>query len=227
MFGKEFFDGDKDEYGVYKSYRFEDWYPKYKLLANSIKVNFNPTKVLDVGCAKGFLVKAFEDSGIEAWGVDISEYAISKAPMDIRPKLYKIDLNKDVLPFKDEYFDFVTFIDTIEYLNNYKHAINEVKRVLRVGGGLYLKIIYKKHPRDKIRINVHDKIFWIKEFQSNGFKFVPGKLDEFEYNSKNTIKFKLGKFLYQKGGYVGKQFISLYRKFFSTKGSLFFVKEAK
>jgi len=138
MFKEDFFDAGKEEPGIYKTYQFENMYPVFKDLATSIKRQFNPTKVLDVGCAKGFLVKAFEDVGINAWGVDISEYAISKAPEDIRSKLYRVDLNRDILPFEDEYFDFVTFLGTIEYLNNHKHAINEIKRVLRDGGGSLL-----------------------------------------------------------------------------------------
>lgn len=135
MFEEDYFDGGKEELGVFKAYQFENVYPGSKVLAASIKSQFNPTKVLDVGCAKGFLVKAFEDVGINAWGVDVSEYAISNAPVDIRSKLYRVDLNRDILPFKDEYFDFVTFLGTIEYLDNYKHIINEIKRVLRDGGG--------------------------------------------------------------------------------------------
>ena len=34
------------------------------------------SRVLDVGCAKGFLVKDFLDLGIDAYGLDISEYAL-------------------------------------------------------------------------------------------------------------------------------------------------------
>ena len=43
--------------------------------------------VLDVGCAKGFLVRHLRKLGVDAWGTDISEYAISTAPADVRPYL--------------------------------------------------------------------------------------------------------------------------------------------
>ena len=36
-------------------------------------------KVLEIGCAKGFLVKAFQDMGIDAIGIDISSYAIKRS----------------------------------------------------------------------------------------------------------------------------------------------------
>ena len=107
--------------------------------------------------------------------------------------------------------------------------------------------IYKKDPKDNIRINTHNKTYWIKEFESNGFRFVPEKLDTllkernaflkerviptFTTTQGNSIKFKFGKLLYQRGGFIGKQLIFLYRflhnKFFSNYGILLFVKEAK
>ena len=44
-------------------------------------------KVLDVGCAKGYLVYDFHQAGIDAYGVDISKYALSKCPKKISNKV--------------------------------------------------------------------------------------------------------------------------------------------
>lgn len=44
-------------------------------------------RVLDVGCAKGFLVAALRARGVDAWGIDISPYAIANAPATVRPWL--------------------------------------------------------------------------------------------------------------------------------------------
>lgn len=41
--------------------------------------------VLDVGCAKGFVVRALRRLGVEAWGIDPSAYAIAHAPEEVRP----------------------------------------------------------------------------------------------------------------------------------------------
>lgn len=221
-FGEEFFDAHKEEPGVYKTYRVEDLYPQFMMLATWVKNAFSPERILDVGCAKGFLVKILKDLGMEAYGVDVSEYAISGAPTDIRSNMHKVDLNKDILPFEDEYFEFVTCLGTIEYLSDYKHALREIKRVLTPGGLLYLTTIYTTDPRDKIRINVHDKDYWVREFQSEGFRFVPKDLAAFLkiYDSyrierrsqaltgnlqKNTFAFRIGKLIYQRGGYIGKK----------------------
>ena len=47
-------------------------------MADGIVRDLRPASVLDAGCAMGFLVEALRERGVEAWGVDISEYAISK-----------------------------------------------------------------------------------------------------------------------------------------------------
>ncbi len=43
--------------------------------------------VLDVGCAKGFLVQHLRSLSVDAWGCDVSEYAIGRAAPDVRPFL--------------------------------------------------------------------------------------------------------------------------------------------
>lgn len=54
-------------------------------LASQIKEKYHPQTVLDAGCAMGMLVAALRDLGVEAYGVDLSEYAISQVREDIRP----------------------------------------------------------------------------------------------------------------------------------------------
>jgi ubiquinone/menaquinone biosynthesis C-methylase UbiE len=119
---------------------------------------------LDVGYAKDSLVYAFRATGIEAFGVDVSEYAISCAPKTLRPFLSTIDLGKERLPSKEIFFDFNTFFGSIEYLHNHKHAIAELERVLSDGGTLLLTTLYKRSKNDKYRISIQNKAFWIKQF---------------------------------------------------------------
>ena len=62
--------------------------------------------VLDIGCAKGYLVKAMRWLGREAWGCDISDYALEKADPEVKQFLSK------TLP--KEYFHFAISKDTLE-----------------------------------------------------------------------------------------------------------------
>ena len=56
-----------------------------KNIAGRIYEDRKPESVLDVGCAMGYLVEALRDLGVEAYGVDVSEYAISKVREDLKP----------------------------------------------------------------------------------------------------------------------------------------------
>ena len=72
-FGKDYFDG-KRAYG-YGGYKYDG---RWKPVAKRIVKHFNlkrGSKVLDIGCGKGFLVKDLLDTGINAYGLDISTYA--------------------------------------------------------------------------------------------------------------------------------------------------------
>lgn len=164
LFGKSFFDSGKHMPGAFTNYYFEDYYTTFKPLCKIIKKHFRPKRVLDVGCAKGSFVFAFRQTGIEAYGVDVSSYAISCAPDFLQPFLNVVDLDVDSLPFEDNYFDFVTFLGSIEYLHNHRHVIAELERVMIDGATLLLTSISKRHEGDLYRINVHRRRFWIKEF---------------------------------------------------------------
>ena len=62
--------------------RDEVWLNFFDQVAKRIIEQFEPKTVLDAGCAWGFLVEAFRNRGVEASGVDISEYAFQ----NIHPK---------------------------------------------------------------------------------------------------------------------------------------------
>lgn len=54
-------------------------------LARKIVDEFNPKTVLDCGCAMGYLVLALRRLGVEAFGLDISEYAINNVESEVKP----------------------------------------------------------------------------------------------------------------------------------------------
>ena len=81
LYGKEYFDGPR-EYG-YGGYNYDG---RWKPVAKDIMKHYNlskKSKVLDIGCAKGFVVKDLVDLGIDAYGW-ISKYAIENAQLDIK-----------------------------------------------------------------------------------------------------------------------------------------------
>jgi ubiquinone/menaquinone biosynthesis C-methylase UbiE len=129
-FGKDFFDGER-QYG----YGGFNYHPKYwskvvKKFKKYWKLN-NNSKILDVGCAKGFMIydlkKIIPKANIQ--GVDISKYAIKNAKKEVKT-LVKV-ANAKKLPFKDKSFDVVISINTIHNLNK-KDCASAIKEISRV-----------------------------------------------------------------------------------------------
>ena len=129
-FGKDFFDGDRRYgYGGY-SYNSRFWEP----VVPTFKEFYNLTgqsKILDVGCGKGFMLYDFKRfiPGITVAGIDISEYAIENAKKEVKQFLKVGDARE--LPFEDNSFDLVVSITTIHNLEreDCKKALRELERV--------------------------------------------------------------------------------------------------
>jgi len=129
-FEKDFFDGDrKNGYGGF-SYNSRFWQP----VIPDFQQEYNLTKdskVLDVGCAKGFMLNDFSEMipGIGIQGIDISNYAIKNCMPSTKDFVQVADARE--LPFEDDTFDLVISINTV---HNFKKdecikAIREIERV--------------------------------------------------------------------------------------------------
>ena len=131
-FGKAFFDGErKHGYGGFK-YLPRFWQP----VIPGFQEHFNLSQknsVLDVGCAKGFMMHDMAKliPGITVEGIDISEYAIENAIEDMKP--YVNVGNAKKLIFEDNYFDVVISINTVHNLEEDEcgQALQEIERVAR------------------------------------------------------------------------------------------------
>ncbi len=128
-FGEMYFDGPR-EYG-YGGYRYDGrWVP----VARDIVAHFGlepGMRVLDIGCAKGFLVKDLMQAGLDAFGIDVSRYALTHCEADVVGRLH---LGSAIeLPFPDASFDAVLSINTIHNLDREgcRTALAEMGRVSR------------------------------------------------------------------------------------------------
>jgi SAM-dependent methyltransferase len=87
--------------------------------------------VLDIGCAKGYLVAELRRRGIDAYGVDWSPYAVAEADADMRPFLYRAGAHQ--LPFTDGHFALAVSFDVLEHmdLSYARRALPEIGRISR------------------------------------------------------------------------------------------------
>ena len=115
QFSEEYYeDGVSSGLSLYKNYR---WLPKLTIpMAASIATNlrFIPSSsILDYGCAKGFLVKAFKYLGYQSYGFDISEYAIANADPEIKDNVFS---NITLITQQVSCFDWIISKDVLEHI---------------------------------------------------------------------------------------------------------------
>lgn len=92
-----------------------------------------PTKMLEVGCGDGAMLRLLVAQGIDARGVDASSSGIERCKTT-GLNAQCLDVSVDGLPFADDEFDAVLSLETLEHLMNPYYALQEVRRVLIPGG---------------------------------------------------------------------------------------------
>ena len=129
-FGREFFDGDRSTgYGGF-GYQPRFWQPVIPAFRDFYGLDEN-SRVLDVGCAKGFMLSDMMTMipGITVAGIDISDYAIENAKEEVKPFVQVA--NAKSLPFDDDSFDLVISVTTVHNLDRAEcaMALREIERV--------------------------------------------------------------------------------------------------
>ena len=114
IFDKDYYeDGPATGKSLYQNFR---WIPELTIpLAHhlAIRCNFkHDDLILDYGCAKGFVVKALRMLNYDAYGMDISEYAISQAPKEIEEYVELITSGQTI----SRLYDWIITKDTLEHI---------------------------------------------------------------------------------------------------------------
>lgn len=176
-FDKDFFDGDRiNGYGgFYYDGRWQNVADKI-IKRYSLDTIVNAS-VLDVGCAKGYLVIDLINKGIDAQGLDISNYALDKT-LGCRNKL--IYGHADRLPYIDKSFDCVVSINTLHNLEplNLIKAVHEMQRVCKNDENLFIQVDAYNNKKEKKTLenfNLTGKTYmsvkeWKEFFKAMGYK---------------------------------------------------------
>jgi ubiquinone/menaquinone biosynthesis C-methylase UbiE len=175
-FPKEYFDGKRAHgYGGYY------YNPKFfrKIVRAMIKhyrLN-NKSKILDIGCAKGFMMYEFKKAlpGCVIRGIDISRYCKLRAIKKIK-KYIKVG-TCEKLPYPNKYFDFVVSISTIHNLHKsgIERSLREIVRVSKKNS--FIRVKGYSNLREKKEIDTWNIVAksnlsqknWIKIFKKNGY----------------------------------------------------------
>jgi ADP-heptose:LPS heptosyltransferase/2-polyprenyl-3-methyl-5-hydroxy-6-metoxy-1,4-benzoquinol methylase len=129
---------------------------------------------LDVGCAKGFLVKTLRDRGLEAWGVDHSPWAIAQAESAAKPFLRLADVTAID---HDRRFDVVVMMSILESLTEAQldlllprarsWAVQAMLVVIATAGNVAKQT---RADHDLAHITIRDRAWWIDRFLAAGWR---------------------------------------------------------
>jgi SAM-dependent methyltransferase len=150
-FGVDFFDGDR-RYG-YGGYHY---HPRFfsqvvKDMIHHYNLN-NQSSILDVGCAKGFMLYEFQQAlpGAVIRGIDISSYAIENSKPEVRPHL-SVGNARNLGQFNDKEFDLAVSITTLHNLP-YEECVQAIKEIQRVGKNAFITLDAWRTDEEKKRM---------------------------------------------------------------------------
>ena len=172
--GKEYYDGNRlNGYGGFKyDGRWKKFLPKIIKKYNLKKTS----KVLDLGCKKGFLLKDLNIliPGIKSFGIENHSYPLNKA---VKSKGKLILSEYYNIPFKNKYFDFVIAFNSL-YMQNLGDVIKSLKEIERVSKNSY--VVLASGETDKERNKFYEwtllgttilkRSDWLKIFKKINYK---------------------------------------------------------
>lgn len=143
--------------------RNETWMAFFRHLAQRIQAEIGAQHVLDAGCAKGFLVEALREQGVDAWGIDLSSHAIDSAFPAIKEYLKVASLTEKL----EKRYDLIVSIEVLEHI-----PLRDAEAVLDNLCAHTDDILFSSSPFDyaePTHINVRPPEFWSRLFAQRGF----------------------------------------------------------
>ena len=135
--------------------------------AKNITNDLHPTTVLDAGCAMGVLVSEFRKLGVEAYGIDFSEYAIENADPIARPYCVQGSLADPIPESLNRRYDLITCFEVLEHMSE-EEGLKAIENLTKLSD----TIIFCSTPddfEDPTHINVRERYYWAQCFAKFGF----------------------------------------------------------
>jgi SAM-dependent methyltransferase len=143
--------------------RDESWLAFFAGIAKRIADEIRPRSVLDAGCAMGFLVESLRGLQIEAYGIDLSEYAIEQVHPSIKACCWQGSI---VEPLARDY-DLIVCIEVLEHMQ-----AREAEVAIANLCGHADNILFSSTPfdyKEATHFNVRPPEYWAERFALHGF----------------------------------------------------------
>ena len=172
--GKDYYDGNR--LNGYGGFKYDGrWLKMLPKIIKKYKLNKN-SKVLDLGCKKGFLLKDLNIllPGIKTVGIENHAYALKKS-VKCQSKLIQSEYYK--IPYKNKHFDFVIAFNSL-YMYNLGDVIKSLKEIERVSKKSYIVLASGENDKERnkfykwtlIGTSILLQKEWKKLFKDIGFK---------------------------------------------------------
>ena len=128
-----------DYYSVYAYEQLNTMSEPTRLSLEELVDRFGPykksNKILDVGCGEGWILEIAKRKGWEVYGTEYSSRAIEICEAK-GIRMYHGVLDPEKMDVKE--FDVIISSETVEHINNPKEDFNNMNKLLRKGGLLYV-----------------------------------------------------------------------------------------
>jgi hypothetical protein len=119
---------------LYSNYR---WIPELTIpfahnLVKRLEIK-ETDKILDFGCAMGFLVKGFRHLDYNAWGYDTSEYALNNVPSDIKEFIFHTEV------WTNKRWNWIICKDVFEHIP-YNQIDNTIKKIKSCSDRIFVAV---------------------------------------------------------------------------------------
>jgi predicted SAM-dependent methyltransferase len=155
MFDKHYFHGGL-KVGGYPNEGYRDFPSNWAVFEHIM--DRKPDSVLELGAARGYIVKRLQDVGIRAGGMDISRHCMLTR---VANNVIEYDICNTPWPFPDKNFDLCFSMDVLDKIpeKNLPAVFAEIERVSN--RGLH-GISFEELGQDKTRCTIKPKEWWVK-----------------------------------------------------------------
>jgi len=174
------------------------WLRFFSNIADQIIGRLHPRRVLDVGCAKGFLVECLRDRGVDAYGFDVSEFAINEVRPDMQRYCWVATLAE---PLSEKY-DLITCIEVLEHVSE-----EEGREAIRNMTSHSDEVLFSSTATDftePTHVNVRPLIEWLRVFAD--FSFVPDAEFDASFIALHAVLFR------RSAGPVSDEFLRVFAR---------------
>lgn len=194
LFDKHYFNGGS-KVGGYAHEGYRD-FPVHWVTAQKI-MGFQPNSVLEIGCARGYVLKKLQDQGIPVGGLEISKHCHLTRAID---NISNLDICKTPWPIPDKYFDLCYSVAVLEHIPE-AHLENVIKEIDRVSNrGVHgIDFGHNDDGFDKTHFTLKSKEWWEERFPKNHiifdkelFETYEGLLLNYLPQGDNKLKINIG-----------------------------------